>query len=707
MFRVHFCPPFIFARIRLLLILFFSLSISLFGKETIEIFAKNVIAKDNSIFANDSVVILYDGALIKADSAIYDKNSLLLTLKGKVEMIGFEETVLASDRLVINTADNSVKVKKVFLAGEEDLWIDASGADKSGDIYTLFDSRISSCNKADPDWTIEFEKADYYKDKEFIVMESARLRFYDTTVFYLPYFALPTLNKRTTGLLFPNFKVSDREGLLYEQPFFYAPSNSWDMELNPQIRTKRGIGSYLTTRFIDSNHSKGFLRVGYFKNSNDYVRRNRLNKEHWGTELFYQSTDFLSSSRLSEYKSAFYFNGVYLNDREYLNLQKDSASALISSNLVESRLNTFIYDEENYFGLYGRYNIDTSQKDNYNTIQNIPSFHYHHYMEQIAKSNFFYTVDSRLDNYTRVEGSKASQFQVDVPFTYYESFFDDFLNFSMSENLYLSRVDFRNLSLESSENYYYYYRNYHTLKLSSDLSKRYGNSLHNITPSIKYIRPSIENESPALYRELIDEKKELFATQTQEEQLSFDLSQYYHRSDLDMSLFHRFGYTSYPQRVESRGDFNNEMGYNGETISLYSNLTYAWNEKQIRSLISSIGYNQNNYDIMLIHFYNNDFLYDNKKTSFLQSEFAHKYSDKNSWFVNFDYDIEQLYNHQWKFGWSHKQKCWSARVSIGQEVVPNVDNSFRNTSLYLELNLNPIGGIEQNIEEDFSSQGNK
>jgi len=717
---VHLCPPlesvclhpnkmklkpsfFSFA----ILFFFLLLPISIFAKESIEIFAKTVIAKKNSITAKESVVILYDGALIKADLAFYDKNTSLLTLEGKVEMIGFEESVLASNKLVINTADHSVNIKKVFLAGEEDLWIDASGAEKNENIYRLFDSRISSCNKLNPDWTIEFEKADYYKDREFLVMKSAKLRFYDTTVFYLPYLALPTLNKRTTGLLFPNFKLSDREGLLYEQPYFYAPSNSWDIELTPQVRSKRGIGSYVTTRFVDSNHSDGFVRMGYFRNRNEYVDKNRLNKEHWGTELFYKNRDTITSGQFNGYKRAFYFNGVYLNDREYLNLQKDSVSTLVSSNLVESRLNTFLYNEENYFALYGRYNIDTSKQNNYTTIQNIPSLHYHHYMKQIANSRVFYSVDTRVDNYTRVKGSRASQLQVDIPLTYYKSFFDDFINFSMSENLYLSRVDFKNLEVKNEEDYYYYYRNYHTVKLSSDLSKRYNNSIHNIVPSITYIRPSIENESPTEYRNLINEKKELFSTQTQEEQLSFALSQYYYSSDLDMNLFHRFGYTSYPQRVESRGDFNNEIGYNGDKISLYSNLTYAWNEKSIRSLISSIGYNQNKYDIMLTHFYNYDFLYDNKKTSFLQSELIHRYSDNSSWFGSFDYDMEQSYNHKWKLGWSHKQKCWSAKVSIGQEVIPNIDNSFRNTALYLELNLNPIGGIEQNIEENFSSQGNK
>jgi len=693
---------------RSLAFLFLILSSVVFSKEIIEVLAKNVLVEKNSFTAYDDVVILYDGSIIKADRAHYDRNSSLLTLNGKVEMLGKEgENVLASDKLIINTESKAVKVEKVFLAGEEDLWIDASGADKVGETYRLYDSKISSCDKSNPDWTIEFEEADYYSDRNFMTMKDAKLRFYDTTVLYFPYLALPTNTKRTTGLLYPRLKLSDREGFVYEQPVFYVPSENIDVEFNPQIRTKRGAGSHITTRFVDSNHSSGYFRVGYFKNTDAYVDRNKLNQEHWGGELFYSSSDFLpDNSYFQGYKNGFYLNATHLNDREYLNLQKDTASSLISSNLVESRLNAFLHNETNYLALYGRYNIDTSRRSNDRTIQDAPSLHYHKYMEEILHSRFFYTVDARLHNYTRTKGSTASQMQVDLPLTYYDSFFDDYLDFSLSENLYLSRVDFRNLEFKDDEkSYYYYYRNYHKLSFSNDLTKKYDNSIHIISPSITYIRPSIENEAPQKYRELREEKRELFVTQTQEEQLSFALSQHYYTTDLDMRFFHRFSYTSYPERVESRGDFNNEIGYNTENFSLYNNLTYAWNEKQIRSLISSLRYNQNNYDIMLTHFYNHDFLFDNKETSFLQIELEHRYSDKNSWFVNFDYDLEQSYNHRWNVGFAHKQKCWSTRVSIGQEVVPNVENSFRNTALYFELNLNPFGGIQQNIEEDFSSQG--
>jgi len=692
---------------KLLLLSLFS--VSLFSKEIIEVYAKIVEARGKSFIAKDSVVILYNHSMIKANQATYNKNSSLLTLEGKVEMINQDGDVLSSNKLVINTTDKSVNIEKIFIGGEENLWMDASSAKKEENNYILQNSKISSCNVDNPDWTIEFDKANYYKDRDFVTMKNAKVRFFDTTILYLPYLAFPTLTKRTTGLLYPRFKLSQREGLLYEQPIFYAPQENWDIEFDPQIRSNRGIGGYITARFIDSNSSNGYFRTGYFRNRDGYANSNHLNKEHTGAELFYQSTNFLpKSSYLDNYKQGLYLNTTYLNDREYLNLQKNSVSALVSSNLIESRLNAFVYSNDNYFALYGRHNIDISQENNNHTIQNIPSLQYHHYMDRFMGNNkLFYTTDARLDNYTRVSGSVASQFQLDLPITYYDSFFNDYLDFSLSENLYLTRVGFRNLEEKDGDNFYFYYRNYHTVELSTDLSKNYNGSIHTIRPSIKYIRPSLENESPTEYQKLSEEKKELFVTQTQEEQLSFALSQYYFDSSLDMNFFHRLGYTHYPNRLKSKGDMINEIGYNIDNFTIYNNLKYAWNEQQIHSMTSSVGYSEPNYDIMLTHFYNNDFLFDDKKSSFIQAQFDLHYQDKNSWFANIDYDLEKGYNHQWSIGVRHKQKCWSGEVSIGQEVVPNVDNSFRNTALSFQLNLNPIGGIRQSIEEDFSSQGAK
>ncbi len=247
-------------------------------------------------------------------------------------------------------------------------------------------------------------------------MEDAKVKFYDTTILYLPYLAFPTVHNRKTGLLYPRFKFTSRDGFVYEQSYFYAEEPNWDIEITPQFRSKRGIGSYITARFVDSNHSSGYLRGGYFRNRDSYANSNGLNRSHLGLELFYSSKSIVPKGLLpKEYRSGFYFNGIYLNDREYLNLQKNRVSSYVSSNLIESRLNSFIFNSKNYFGVYGKYNIDVSKNSNDRTIQELPSLHYHRYLQQLIRGRLFYTVDTRVNNYTRAKGSQATQFELDLP----------------------------------------------------------------------------------------------------------------------------------------------------------------------------------------------------------------------------------------------------------------------------------------------------
>jgi LPS-assembly protein len=675
-------------------------TVILFSKETIEVFAEEVKATVDHFEAIGDVIILYDGAMLKSNHAVYDKSSSLLTLNGAVEMLSKTENRVSSSELIIDTSSKAVEFKKLFLTTVDELWIDATKASKVNENYKIYKSQLSSCNKLNPDWIISFEEAYYRKDKDFITLKDVELIFFNRKILSLPFMAFPTVDKRTTGLLFPHFKFSDTEGLAYEQPFYYAPTHNIDVEVNPQVRTSRGYGTHVTTRFVDSNHSSGQFTTGYFKNFDGYAKDFNLHKEHYGFEFLYKSRDFID---LDNYQSGFYVNTTYLNDLEYLNTQKDTASSLISSNLVESRLNTFIYDENDYFGLYAKYYIDTSKDDNSKTLQELPSLHYHRYMDKFFFDKVFYTFDARGHNYTRVEGSRAHQSEFDLPITYYDSFFNDYLNFSLSENLYLTQVDFSNLGYPSED--YQYYRNYHTLELSSDLTKEYNNSIHTLHPSIVYIKPSFEKEKPVEYADLSLEERELFVTQTKRESISLGLSQYYYDNNLNMNFYHRLAWIHFPEEKLNKGDINSEFSYEKENLNLYSNLYYSLDKDEIHSLTTSFGYNQSNYDIILTHFYNYDFEVEQEKTSFISTSFRKNYNKHNQWFFNYDYDLEKSFNHQWYVGWSHKQNCWGAKLSIGQERIPNLDGTFRNNMLYFELNLNPLGGISQSFEQKFSSQG--
>ncbi len=678
-------------------------SVPLIAKQTVEILAKNVKAYCDKVEAYDDVVVLYDDSVIKSQSAFFDKQTSLLTLKGKVEMVGKKGNRVASDELVLDTKKKDINFKDTMVSTQNSLWIKSNDGKRVGEEIELGNSRLSSCDVANPDWEIVFDKAHLYNDDKYATLTNAKLKFFDNTIFYFPYFAFPTLTERTTGLLMPHFNFASKDGFTYEQPIFIAPDTSWDIELKPQIRTNRGSGLYATTRFVDSPTSHGDFTVGYFENNAEYINSYEAQKEHYGAEFKYQGRDIFADKKIlddNDYHDGIYANFTYLNSGlEYLNLQKSGNTSLISSNLIESRFNYFLDNHDNYFGLYGKYYIDASKQSNTSTLQNLPTLHYHRYFDNTIFSNqIFYTIDAKVSNYTRNIGSSGTNAEIDLPITYEDSFFDNYLNVAVSENIYANYLKFRN---PSSENYQYF-TNYHKFKLFSDLTKGYDEYRHIIQPSVTYTLPSVKKEYGAKYEELSSEQKELFTTKIEEEKINFDISQYLYNDNLENSFFQRFGYVTFPSRQENNSEMYNEFLYSDEFKRIYNNIVYSPQENEIRSITTSGGYKIDNYDIMLTHFLNNDTLSGANQGSFIDGRVNYKLDEKDSFYANADYDTKNNFNHKWDLGYTHNEKCWSSKISIGQETIPNLEKPFRNSRLYFELNFYPLGGIKQNIEKELS-----
>ena len=171
-------------------------------------------------------------------------------------------------------------------------------------------------------------------------------------VFYTPYFGFSTDTTRRTGFLMPYFSYGSTEGFHYEQPFYYAPQDNWDLEFRPQIRTNRGEGIYTTLRYVDSPYSQGSLTVGYFNEKSSFVEKEKLrNKEHKGFEFEYTRSKLVSSYFGANFQDALWVDMTILNDVDYLNLATNNIDDY-TGRYVTSRLNYFLTNDSQYFGTY-------------------------------------------------------------------------------------------------------------------------------------------------------------------------------------------------------------------------------------------------------------------------------------------------------------------------------------------------------------------
>jgi LPS-assembly protein len=676
-------------------------------KTKIEVTAKHLESTKTTVTGKGGVVVYYQDSVIKADTASYNKETKMLVLDGKVEMIGYQGTKEHTKRMKINTESNEVHFEELFFVSQNDIWLITDKARRNEGNYTMGNSVISSCDANDPLWKMTFTDSLYDSNEEYMKLYNAKMYFMDVPVLYTPYMAFSTNNERSSGLLFPRFGYSEDDGFVYEQPIFWAISDSMDLELNPQIRTTRSIGGYATLRFADSAHSEGALRVGYFKDNESYINEHGYpNESHYGLEFNYESSKVFSGMLPKDYTDGLYINSTFLNDIDYLNLQKTSLEHFGLVPLQQSRLNYFLYNNDYYTGVNAKYFIDTRMEDNDETLQILPTVQFHKYLTELVK-NFTYSADFQISNYHRTKGSTQQQAELRIPLEYTTAFFNDFVNISLGEEFYYSKYLFGNGDYRNDN--YQYYSNFHRAKLFTDLTKKYDSFTHVIQPSLEYFRPGFENENPLKLDELIKNQpvgeptlKDLpFAVGVPDEAYLFNLSHYFYDDKMKLKFYQRLSQKYYTDREYKLSDITNEMEYRWEKWKLYNNITYSTELSYIKDSYSQISLHKSEYNFSLGHSFkqlpsgdeSEDLTY-NITANDLNLRFGYTYNERIGLTGGFTYDVEEANSEQWMIGGSYKVDCWSMSASFGQNITPRptgeatIDNAF-----YLQLNFIPFGSV--------------
>ncbi|RUM73049.1 MAG: LPS-assembly protein LptD, partial [Sulfurovum sp.] len=675
-----------------LLFFFFTLVYATENKGKIEILAKDVNATKTTISTTKGVVVYYKDSVIKADHATYDKIKKRLILEGNVESIGYKGTKEHTQYMQIDTEHNEVYFKKLFLTNENDVWLYAQKGYRHEGNYTLEETILSSCEVDHPLWHMRFSHSLYDSEKQYMKIYSAKVYFMDAPIFYFPYLAFSTSKERSTGFLFPLFGYVPDEGFVYEQPFFWAINQRMDIELNPQIRTKRSYGGYATLRFVDTDHSSGKLRVGYFKDKSDYVAKHHLKDDkHYGVEFNYEASRLFTDSNKSGYHDGLYINSTYLNDIDYLNLQKRHLNHFGLVPIQESRLNYFLYNDSYYSGLNAKYFIDTRRENNDKTIQILPAIQLHKYLSALLADHLTYSVDVQTKNLYRKAGTTLMQTEVKVPIEFTVSLLADYLKVSAGEDLYYSNYQFDNGKFVYND--FTYYANIHRLKLFSDLTKRYGEYIHVMQPSLEYIKPGSSHESPVIYNKLSSEQRSLFNVAPPEEVYDFSISNYVYDHNAKLKFYQHLSQKYYPNRAHQYTDLSNEMLFNIQNWTLYNYIEYAPESNSIREASTSISLTEKRYKLMLSHTYRKTLSGKAKKRKVNNLDFQMKYvvNDHINIGAAIAYDIDDAASRQWSLGGTYHQNCWSMDASIRQDIIPRPTGFSKDNTFYVQFNFIPFG----------------
>ena len=661
--------------------------------ENVEFVAKEVHKEGSIVTATGDVLVYSPSYLISAKRAKYDEKNEVVELFENVSILRNNEEATNSNYAKINLKTNEITTDNAFAMHQnKELWIASEQFCSSDARIDTSKSIVSSCNVDEPDWHIEYK--DGYLDKQKKYLHIYNPVFYgnlpfvgNTPLFYLPYFGFSTDKTRRTGFLTPNIAFSKSEGLFFEQPFYIAEYNEWDLELNPQIRTNRGAGLYATFRFADSPYSSGYIRTGFFKDSKKYQDKNSLKySTHTGAELEYDRDKLAKYLVNGDYSEGLYVRFKQLNDFDYLNLRENGNSAYDS--LVHSKINYFVNTKEHYFGIYADYYINTAKiatkYGNKDTLQELPTLQYHSYLDSFLSKNLTYSLDVKYHNYTRKIGTKAQQFELNLPVGLNFTLPGDWANLSYTHNLYASHISYQK-SFELDKNGFMrdkknekYARSWSEIALSSDLARAYdGGLFHTMNLKLSYIQPGYKYGEIAerLYAFDKDESEENFVEQLdkkyQRQTLNAGIIQYLFNSDNKKILRHSLN-TSYYTNKGRFATTDNRLDLYFDYFTAFSKLTYDHEKKKLISAQNGIAitYNKLYFDIRDSYDVKFDDLNIKSKSHFLQTSAHYTFPKDIRVFGSYAYDYVEKYTKMWQIGISQYRKCWNYGIYFRRNTDP-------------------------------------
>lgn len=659
----------------------------------VDIYALQAKKEGDFLIANEDVVIFSDLYFITANRAVYNEKTSEIELFGDVNILRGQNERVHSSYAKLKLDSNEGSFENFFFANNNlEVWFQSKTSLLNSLKFESKISAVSSCNVENPDWEIRFSDGWLNRQSNFVHLYNARLYVKNIPVFYLPYFGFSADTNRRSGLLIPKFVLKSSEGLHYEQPIYIAASENWDLEFNPQVRTGRGFGMYSTLRFMDSASSMGELDFGAFRENTSYYKKENLKDQtHTGIELKYARESLVKSLLGDNFQEGLWIDATYLNDVDYLNLASRDYRDLTS--LVDSRVNYFLADENNFYGMYAKYYIDTSKTSNKNTLQEYPSFQYHRFLNELFDERIRYSFDLSFRNFYRKIGPYANQLNVNLPLSYHNAFFGDFLHFTFTESVFAS---FINYTSDPSKDHESYFANTHQFNLYTDLSKTYDTFFHTLNFGLNYTL--LGARSGQISEDYLDIERE-------KEHISFYAVQYFYNDNAQKKIKHRFNI----DYLNGKGEFDELENlftyYYNENINFNNELVYSYQQNRFTNILSQFSLDTNfkaNWEFS--HAYQNDKY---GKYSFIGTRLNYIATPNYNLFGGIWLDTQRSHANMWEVGYTYQRKCWNYSLVYRERIDPKLTSggiSARNQSgVYFLFNFYPLGGVKY----DFSLQENE
>jgi len=677
-------------------------------QEDVRLLADHFESSNNTIIATGRVLVLSKSIYINAKKVLYHRKTKQLEVFDGFELQRGDSDLIVGNYTLIKLDSKQDIVDDVFYFDKnKKLWIQSVKMSRNDSIFTFGKGKMSSCGCNNPDWAITFDSGSYNANSSFLSSYNSLFEIKDMPIFYFPYFAISTLSVRKSGLLYPKIGYTNKEGLLYQQAYFYAPDIDYDFEYRVNIKTKRGIGGGINYRHIPTKDIKIDINTFAFVEYSKYQKEEGIkNNVHYGFEATYLQNNFILNKNndanslyvdINEANDPLYYKLKSIQPLGANSLSDDSNYDDDIKELTTSQL-VYFYNHNNlYFQTSVNWHKSITNKDNNAILQEAPRFILHKFSSQIY--NFLsYSWDIDYANYYRSTKVNAQTAHGKIKLNYGYSFFDDYIDLDINENINSFLVVYSNNDgygdkMDKLTNGYSYDLST-DIAISSQLVKPYNSTIHHIGMYASYSIPNYKAT-----------KGDVYATNTKDDDIkNIALSKTSGAIVLNLGVKNSF-YSKHNKKLQLKqsilqsiafkdngtlyGDIENSFYYyflsNGEFVN---RIYYSHELGKIYKSSSSLGYKGDVFSYKIYHIFEQKQDYDSRDETikyYLQYTFLHDYTlsyAKES-------DLITLKDKKAQYGITFNDDCWSFAIKYTKQIDVGNANKFIN-SFYFQFELKPF-----------------
>lgn len=207
------------------------------------------LGKDGNYSANGNVVMQRADQEVKSESATYQTEPPKAAFPTPLSYQ--DQRMLATAQSGTWSADDGTLLNQVLFQMRDGRGNGrAESASLAGPKSALTRATFTSCDPADPAWSLAAQKIEIDSDKQVGRAENVRLQLGKVPIFYWPRMSFPTNDARKTGFLYPQLGSANDSGFDLIVPYYLNLAPNYDATLKPRYIQERGLMLAAETRYL-------------------------------------------------------------------------------------------------------------------------------------------------------------------------------------------------------------------------------------------------------------------------------------------------------------------------------------------------------------------------------------------------------------------------------------------------------------------------